>query len=202
LYRYKRQPDGSSILEADQTLLTKHSKILSNLNGIYLVIGQRPYISKYFELSTKQLLSVNGLPTNIVLNPPRGALSYLNNVHILIDVDTKLGFGKRNIPGRTMGLINHFFVDIWSMIRKVAPQIVGLREGKDPTDVKDWDKEEEYDSYQHTDNFLKGLPLYWEEKLLQDIFHLGKVVIVFMMVFFIWMILEKIIFLLHFNLVY
>ena len=162
LYRYKRQPNASFSLEPDQSLLAKHGRVLAFLNGIYLVVGQRPYISKYFEISTKQLLSVNGLPTNIVLNPPRGALSYLNNVHILIDVDTKLGFGKRNIPGRTMGLINHFFVDIWSMIRKVAPAVVGLREGKDPTDVQDWNKEEEYDAYLHTDNFLKNLPLYWK----------------------------------------
>src|SRR6185295_8268236 len=168
LYRYRRQPDGSFLLEPDHTLLSKHSRTLAILNGIYLVVGQRPYISKYFGIATKQLLSVNGLPTNIVLNPPRGALSYLNNVHILIDVDTKLGFGKRNIAGRTMGMINHFFVDAWSMIRKVAPEIVGLREGKDPTDVRVWIKEEEYDNYQKQDNFLKNLPLYWKTIPLEE----------------------------------
>ncbi|HMU47354.1 MAG TPA: ATP-binding protein [Chitinophagaceae bacterium] len=162
LYRYRRQSDGTFLLEPDLALLSKHSRVINILNGIYLLIGQRPYVSKYFQIATKQLLSVNGLPTNIVLSPPRGALSYLNNVHILIDVDTKLGFGKRNIAGRTMGMINHFFVDIWSMIRKVAPEIVGLREGKDPTDIQVWNKEEEYANYLHQDNFLKNLPFYWK----------------------------------------
>jgi hypothetical protein len=161
LYRFKHSEDGR-IFEPDNTLLQKHSRVISMLNGIYLIIGPRPYISKYFSISTKQLLSVNGLPTNIVLNPPRGALSYLNNVHILIDVDTKLGLGKRNIPGRTMGLINNFFVDVWSMLRKVAPTIVGIREGKDPAELKVWDKEKEYEKYTDAKNFLRTTPLFYK----------------------------------------
>jgi len=160
LYRFKKKEDGTRGLEQDNVLMQKHRKVLDMLNGIYLVIGPRPYLSKYFWISTKQLLSVNGLPTNIVLNPPRGALSYLNNVHILIDVDTKLGLGKRNIPGRTMGLINNFFVDIWSTLRKVAPSIVGLREGRDPSTANIWDKEIEYEKYNNRDNILLNKPLF------------------------------------------
>jgi len=49
------------------------------LNGVYLLIGPSPYFKKFLHLSAKQLISINGLPTNIGLNPATssGKLGYL-----------------------------------------------------------------------------------------------------------------------------
>jgi len=75
---------GKLSFEPDQALLRKHKSVLDRINGLYLVIGQRTYLAKYFHIGARQIISVNGLPTNISLNLPHGALSYLNNVYIVL----------------------------------------------------------------------------------------------------------------------
>lgn len=162
LYRTKRDKNNNITLEENPTLINRHSNVLNILNGIYLIVSKKKYLTQHFGIAPKQLLSVNGLPTNIVLNPPRGALAYLNNVHILIDVDTKLGYGKRNISGRRMGIINNFFIDVWSMLRKVTPSIVGFQEEKSGADANAWNKEKEYDDFRNKDNIMQRFNYYFK----------------------------------------
>jgi hypothetical protein len=142
--------------EPNPTLLHKHRTVLEKINGMYLVIGQRTYLAQYFHIEPKQHISINGLPTNISLNLPHGALSYLNNVYIVLDADYTLGFGKRNLPSRSKGIIDAFFVDAWNMLRSVAPLIVGQREGTDPSQLSGWNKEAELENYKDRDNLLGG----------------------------------------------
>ncbi|MGH9871850.1 MAG: ATP-binding protein [Pyrinomonadaceae bacterium] len=150
---------GNLQFEANATLLRKHRVVLNHINGMYLVVGQRTYLAKYFHIGARQHISVNGLPTNIALNLPHGALSYLNNVYVVLDVDYTLGFGKRNLPGRAKGSIDALFTDIWNMLRKVAPKIVGQREGRDPSELQAWDKDEELGVYNDASNWFRALPL-------------------------------------------
>ena len=148
--------------EPNPTLLHKHRTVLEKINGMYLVIGQRTYLAQYFHIEPKQHISINGLPTNISLNLPHGALSYLNNVYIVLDADYTLGFGKRNLPSRSKGIIDAFFVDAWNMLRSVAPLIVGQREGTDPSQFSVWNKEAELENYKDRDNLLGTLPLFFK----------------------------------------
>ncbi len=145
--------------EPNSTLLRKHRTVLEKINGMYLVIGQRTYLANYFHIEPKQHISINGLPTNISLNLPHGALSYLNNVYVVLDADYPLGFGKRNLPSRSKGIIDAFFLDAWNILRRVAPLVVGQREGTDPSQLPVWDKEEELENYEDRDNLLGPLPL-------------------------------------------
>ena len=148
--------------ESSRTLLRKHKTVLERINGMYLVIGQRTYLANYFHIESKQHISINGLPTNISLNLPHSALSYLNNVYVVLDADYPLGFGKRNLPSRSKGIIDAFFLDAWHMLRRVAPLVVGQKEGTDPSQFSVWNKEEELENYKDRDNLLGTLPLFFK----------------------------------------
>ena len=150
---------GKLLFEPNRRLLHKHRTVLERINGMYLVIGQRTYLANYFHIEPKQHISINGLPTNISLNLPHGALGYLNNVYLVVDANYTLGFGKRNLPARSKGIIDAFFIDAWSILRRVAPLVVGQREGTDPSQLSVWDKEEELENYKDRDNLLETLPL-------------------------------------------
>lgn len=156
----------------DRERLEKHRRLLDKLNGIYLVIGPRPYLAKFLRLSPKQFLSINGLPTNIGLNPPRGAgeLGYLLNIHFIMDLDTTLGYGKRNIPSVVKGQADTFFADIFGLLRRLARAIVGEREAIEPR-PQVWDKEKEYEAYREPDNLFRNvnLPFKLPPKEEQDV---------------------------------
>ena len=153
---------GELFFEPNNTFLYKHRTVLEKINGMYLVIGQRTYLANFFHIESKQHISINGLPTNISLNLPHSALSYLNNVYVVLDANYPLGFGKRNLPSRSKGSIDAFFLDAWHMLRRVAPLIVGQKEGTDPSQFSVWDKEEELESYKDRDNLLGTLPLFFK----------------------------------------
>jgi len=159
----KAKPDsntGRAQLREDRERLKKHRRLLDRLNGIYLVIGPRPYLRKFLRLSPKQLISANGLPTNIVLNPPRGVgeLGYLLNIHFIMDIDTTLGYGKRNIPSVVKGQADAFFADAFGILRRLARAIVGEREAIEPPQGV-WDKEKEYETYKAPDNPFRDMDL-------------------------------------------
>lgn len=151
---------GRVQLVNDRERLEKHRRLLDRLNGIYLVIGPRKYLTKFLHLSPKQLISVNGLPTNIGLNPPRGAgeLGYLLNIHFIIDLDTTLGYGKRNIPSVVKGQADAFFADIFGLLRRLARAIVGERDAIEPR-PEVWNKEEVYEAYKVPDNPFKDIDI-------------------------------------------
>ena len=160
MYRPKRDAKTNTVIvEKDADAIRRHQRALNYVNGIYVVISQRNYMGRYLQLGPRQILSVNGLPTNIALSTPRGALAYLNNIHFVMDVNATLGFGKRNIPGRTKGIIDALFADMWSMLRRICPPLVGVKEGKDPTEFETWDKEAELEAYKDGANTFRDLPL-------------------------------------------
>lgn len=151
---------GKAQLIENREKLEKHKNLLDKLNGIYLVIGPRPYLNKFLHLSAKQLVSVNGLPTNIGLNPATGSgkLGYLLNIHFVMDLDTTLGYGKRNIPSVVKGQADTFFADVFGLLTQLSTLIVGERVSVEPPlDV--WDKEEEYETYKTPGNSFRDIDL-------------------------------------------
>lgn len=169
----KDQSTGITQLISDQARLNKHAALLNRLNGVYLVIGPRQYMSKFLHLYPEQLISINGLPTNITLTAPRGAgeLGYLLNIHFMMDLDTTIGYGKRNIPGVVKGRADAFFADIFALLRRIAKLITGEKESIEPiADI--WSKEEEYEAYNSTGNTLRDmniplkLPPYEEQDVI------------------------------------
>lgn len=151
---------GKLLLIEDQGKLEKHSKVFEKMNGIYLVIGPSRYLRKFLHLSTKQLISINGLPTNIGLNPvtSSGKLGYLLNIHFIMDLDTTLGYGKRNIPSVVKGQADAFFADIFGLLTRLSSLIVGERESIEPLGDL-WDKEKEYEAYKAPDNTFRNIGL-------------------------------------------
>lgn len=163
---------GKTQLIENREKLEKCKKLLNKLNGIYLVIGPRRYLNKYLHLSAKQLISVNGLPTNIGLNPVTGSgkLGYLLNIHFVMDLDTTLGYGKRNIPSVVKGQADAFFADAFGFLSRLSSLIVGERESIEPSgDV--WDKEKEYETYKDPSNSFRdiGIPLKLPPEEEQDV---------------------------------
>jgi hypothetical protein len=136
----------------DPVRLKRHRAALDTINGMYIVVGQKSYLQKYFHMGARQNISVNGLPTNISLNVPSSATAYISNIHLVLDVNCTLGFGKRNLPSRTKGSLDTFYLEAWNMLRRVIPLIVGQREGIDPADLIKWDKFEEFEHYKDSSN--------------------------------------------------
>ena len=160
----KNNQTGQIQFEEDRTRLRKHKSALDTINGMYLIIGQKSYLLKYFHVGTRQSISVNGLPTNISLSLPIGALAYLNNIHLVLDVDCTLGFGKRNLPSRTKGSLDAFYQEAWNMLRRVVPLVIGQRADVDPSDIPTWDKSEELDNYRDSSNPFRQLNLFFRNK--------------------------------------
>ena len=48
------------------------------------------------------------------------------------------------------------------MLRRVAPLVVGQKEGTDPSQFSVWNKEEELENYKDRDNLLGALPLFFK----------------------------------------
>lgn len=158
----KDKQNGKRFLAPDETINARHARLLDRLNGAYLVIGPQTYLRKYLHLVPRQLISVNGLPTNIVLNPPRGVgeIGYLSNVHLILDLNATLGYGKRNIPPVTKGQADAFLAEAFRQtLRATARALVGEKPIEGTTDANPWDKEELYERFSHHDNILKSGPI-------------------------------------------
>ncbi|MHA1331609.1 MAG: ATP-binding protein [Candidatus Hodarchaeales archaeon] len=151
---------GKLKLIDDPEKTEKQNKLVEKLNGIYLIIGPSKYLKKFLHLSAKQLISINGLPTNIWLNPvtSSGKLGYLLNIHFVMDLNTSLGYGKRNIPSVVKGQADAFFGDIFGLLTRLASLIVGERESIEPP-IDVWDKEKAYEEYKAVDNVFKDMDI-------------------------------------------
>lgn len=179
LYDVRKDRDtGRSTFVRNEERIAKHANLLQKLNGIYLIIGPRDYERRFLHLSPKHVVSVNGSPTNVLLNAPRrgGELGYLLNTHIVIDLDTTMGYGKRNIPPVVKGQVDAYFADIFPMIRKAAKNIVGRGTPERAPDETLWPKERLFEEYKSGANFMRGGDLPYgmvpaEEQDLICIFH-------------------------------
>jgi len=179
LYDVRKNRDtGRNEFVRNDARIAKHQNLLAKLNGIYLIIGPRDFERRFLNLSAKHVVSVNGSPTNVLLNAPRrgGELGYLLNTHIVVDLDTTMGYGKRNIPPVVKGQVDAYFADIFPMIRKAAKNLVGRGAPEQAPDESLWPKELLFEEYKSASNFMRTVPLCYgmtptEEQDLICIFH-------------------------------
>ena len=114
----------------DRNKRQSHQVALSRVNGVKIVIARAETLRWRLGIPTEQLISVNGLVTDIPLTLGRvGNTGYRSSTHIIIDIDATLGVGKRNlggnltVHGKTRDTINQFFTEIWRNVAKLAQLI-------------------------------------------------------------------------------
>lgn len=112
----------------------KHDTALERVNGAILFIAPRPFLKNPFVHRSTIGLSVNGLPTDISLEISGGELGYVPSVHLILDVQETLGYGKRNLPPRSKGMYNALAKTLWVNLRKLAKLVIGnVEPDTDPT---------------------------------------------------------------------
>ncbi len=145
--RGKNDPPGAT----ENVLIEDQNKIYSNLSALYkvnggiLYIAPRPFNRRVLGHRPTVTISVNGLPTDISLEITGGALGYVPSVHLVLDVDETLGYGKRNLPSRAKGIYNDLIRELWRNLSKLASFIVAEEEAIDRTlDGVPFDLKEEW----------------------------------------------------------
>lgn len=123
--RKSTDPDSAFDFILDKYTSSKHKTALSRVNGAILFIAPRPFLKNPFVHRSTIGLSVNGLPTDITLEVSGGELGYVPSVHLILDVDEKLGYGKRNLPPRSKGIYNDLAKTLWINLRKIAKLVIG-----------------------------------------------------------------------------
>ena len=132
---FEKSASGSAspfrFVPPDRERLRPFSSALARINGIKIVIAKAETLRWRLGIPTEQVVSVNGLVTDIPLVLGRaGYTGYRTSTHVVIDIDATLGIGKRNLGGdlvlpggRTRDALNRFYTAIWNNIARVAQLI-------------------------------------------------------------------------------
>ncbi len=121
------------ILVPDTVKEQKYKTVLGKINGGILFIASRPFLKNPLAHKSSICLSVNGLPTDIILDVSGAELGYLPSTHLVLDVSETLGYGKRNLHPKSKGSYNNLGKDLWRNLHKLAKLIVTEEESFDPT---------------------------------------------------------------------
>lgn len=107
----------------------QHSAFLSHCLGIYLIVGSVETLRPYLLEDVRQFICARGIPSDHLIDKPKavGELGYLANIFCIINLDTKLNYGKQNITNkRLLGYANNFFTDAFrATLRNVATAFAG-----------------------------------------------------------------------------
>ena len=124
------QANPYQFVPPDSARIRQFQTALSRINGIKIVIARAETLRWRLGIPTEQVISVNGLVTDIPLVLGRvGNTGYRTSTHIVMDIDATLGVGKRNlggelvVHGRTRDTINQFYTEIWRNIARTAQLI-------------------------------------------------------------------------------
>jgi len=98
--------------------------------GANLVVGARDVLRKYVVgIPRMHIIAASGIPSTHDVNPPRdvGELGFVNNIHFIINLRTRLTYGKQTIKNPwLLGKINEFFRDAFrSVLKNTARNITG-----------------------------------------------------------------------------
>jgi hypothetical protein len=117
---------------------------LKHINGIYCIIAASHTLKNRLGIAAVQDYSVNGLPVGVQIKLDRaGNLAARSQVHLIVDIDTHLGIGKRNmgLHGNQLNSISKVMVMFWNhTIAPIARAVSGL-EGKDDTGLSEFSDE-------------------------------------------------------------
>lgn len=118
----------------------------SQVSGIYVVIGQRERIREINFEGPRRFVAANGIPSAHLIYTPYGvgALGYVSNIHMIINLKARMNYGKQTITNtRLIGEVNRYFRDAFrSTLKNVAEGIVGRIEGgSSAEDIQPTDEE-------------------------------------------------------------
>jgi hypothetical protein len=114
----------------------EHATALNRINGARFIIARTPLLAELGVPCSGIMLSCNGLPiSQSVSKDISGGIGYLKNMHIVIDVDETLGYGKRN-PGTRMKYYYKIVKGIWPILMEMATLVVGNESGSTGHDFK------------------------------------------------------------------
>ncbi len=120
-------PTKPNIMIMDQDNVYRHRTVLSRVNGGILFIASRPFLKNPLAHKASLGVSVNGLPTDITLDASGAELGHVPSVHLVLDVDETLGYGKRNLHPKSKHAYNNLMKDLWRNLHKLAKLIVRRR---------------------------------------------------------------------------
>ncbi len=177
-------PSGApNILVEEPDALVRNATALDRVNGAVLFIASRIFLKDKLAHKSSFSLSVNGLPTDLALEITGAELGYLPSVHLILDVNEPLGYGKRNLPPRSKGLYNQLGRDLWKTLHQLAALLVAQQEERDLSLVGvPFDKTKELGTIPRTDppllerqrSFLGRLSApQTEEDVIASYFHMA-----------------------------
>ena len=141
-----------------------HDQAIAQINGIYLVLGDPVSLRLFIPGGAKRLISSHGIITAHAFSTPRGARHelYIPRVHMIVDVDADLNYGKRHLNDRR--LVNHlqrYFAETYA--RTLFEATKGLSKTvRRPRDVTDR-------SYVGMENLGLPIPIRKVPELEQDV---------------------------------
>lgn len=111
-------------VEVDQ-----HRLFFSQCLGVNLVVGSVETVRPYVLGDVRQFICARGIPSDHLIDKPKavGELGYLANICCILNLDTKLNYGKQNITNkRLLGYANNFFTDAFrATLRNVSTAFAG-----------------------------------------------------------------------------
>jgi len=133
--RRASDPAGATpnVLVDDPETIARNRTALTRVNGGILFIASRKFLNLVLAHKSSIAVSVNGLPTDIVLEVTGAELGYVPSTHLIVDVDETLGYGKRNLAPRSKGVYNLLVKDLWKSLYRLAGNIVPEEEEFDLT---------------------------------------------------------------------
>lgn len=106
-----------------------HRTFFSQCLGAYLVVGSADTIRPYVLGDVRQFICAQGIPSDHLIDKPKavGELGYLANICCILNLDTRLNYGKQNITNkRLLGYANSYFTDAFrATLRNIATAFAG-----------------------------------------------------------------------------
>jgi len=124
-----------NILVHDANAIDRNRRALTKVNGGLMFVASRTFLRTVLAHKASASLSVNGIPTDLTIEITGAELGYLPGMHLVIDVDETLGYGKRNLAPTSKGAYNKFATDLWKTLHHLAGYIIGEEEERDLTVV-------------------------------------------------------------------
>ena len=125
----EREDYWERLKQLDQENKTEHRVALNRLHGIRVIIARPTVLTELGISPCGILLSGNGLPImKDLTRDVSGGSGYLKDMHIIVDVDETLGYGKKSV-GTRMKYYYPLIGKMWKALFMMAQLVVGNEGG-------------------------------------------------------------------------
>jgi hypothetical protein len=117
----------------------EHAAAVARINGIYLALGDPVILRRFIPGGAKRVISSHGIITSHAFSTPRGARHelYIPRVHMIVDVDADLNYGKRHLTDRRLvNALQRYFAEAYARTLFEATRGLSatIRRPRDATD--------------------------------------------------------------------